>query len=171
MQQNKRHAINARERLVNALNAAGYLDDDGSLKRWTGGKVAKAAGTSYQSVYRWMRALELGQEPKINERILSAIERNVGLTSSKSKWRRPNSDVGRFDTAQVPPGATGYFIVWGPSARDADGNDLYLQTAVYDITDANKPLNKHILRWAVANAPLIEDGLKIDTDRPVRARR
>lgn len=170
MRSNKRYADNALQRLTKALDNAGFLNDDGTWKRWTGGKVAKAAGSGYQSVYRWRNSMYAGEQPRINEKFLTAIEANIGSVSSKSKWMPPNKETGRFDLSQLPDGAVGYFVVWGKLAKDEDGNSLYLKTAVYDASDTFRPMNKNILRWAVANHPIIDEGIYVEETRAIHRR-
>lgn len=145
-------------RLIRALDSADLLKADGKTIK-NSSEVARMLGLHHSSVGLWKRALANGETVQILEPVLRLLEVLAGQVEFASPWRRPEPH-GRFDTSKLPEDATGYYVTWNRSAFDADGNSLYLQTAVYDRTDTRHPLNSKVLRWAPAIPPVFTHGME-----------
>lgn len=146
------------DRLIRALESADLLKADGkTIKNCA--QVAKLCGISRNAVHKWKKSMANGDPAGIAEPMLRLIEVHTGRADLAKPWRRPEPH-GRFDVSQLPDNATGYYVTWNRSAFDADGNSLYLQTAVYDRTDTRHPLNSKILRWAPAVPPVFTHGME-----------
>tara|TARA_R100000734_G_C3296479_1_gene87599 strand:+ start:242 stop:763 length:522 start_codon:yes stop_codon:yes gene_type:complete len=139
------------ERLIRALGSADLLKADGKTIK-NSSKVARMLGVHHSTVGFWKRSLAKGETVQILEPVLRLLEIHAGLVEVGKTWRRPEP-TGRFNVSMLPVYASGYFVTWNRTAFDADGNSLYMQTAIYDRSDARQPLNSKILRWAPATAP------------------
>ena len=145
-------------RLIRALKSADLLEDDGkTIKNCA--QVGRMCGISRNAVHKWKKSLAASGTARITEPMLRLIEISTGQAEFAKPWRRPEPH-GRFDTSKLPEDATGYYVTWNRSAFDADGNSLYLQTAVYDRADTRHPLNSKVLRWAPAIPPVLTHGME-----------
>tara|TARA_A100001391_G_C5036104_1_gene269645 strand:+ start:286 stop:807 length:522 start_codon:yes stop_codon:yes gene_type:complete len=139
------------ERLIRALSSADLLKSDGkTIKNCA--QVGRMCGVSKMAVNYWKKSLVAGEPVAISEPMLRLLEIHAGIVKIDKTWRRPEP-TGRFNVSMLPEYASGYFVTWNRTAFDADGNSLYMQTAIYDRSDARQPLNSKILRWAPATAP------------------
>ena len=146
------------ERLIRALGSADLLKADGkTIKNCA--QVGRMCGISRNAVHKWKKSLATGSAAGIAEPMLRLVEMHTGQVEFAKPWRRPEPH-GRFDTSKLPEDATGYYVTWNRTAFDADGNSLYMQTAIYDRSDARQPLNSKILRWAPAIPPVFTHGME-----------